>query len=223
MAAHCCSACLSSQRDAESRFESAFSYEGVEVYTEVYTKDITFLLRLLESSKQSGLLLVEAPGPTESPWQGRFQLHNGMVMSCVLLSKADGRVALSNEEAITWITSQGKLEWHMQTEAEASHPTRALSSPLPGTDEAREEAVQERFAEEPVPPAPGKNQLASIPQRTEKGKLVPGTAFTSRDHRQVLGLVDGQRTVQEIAQLLHRPADFIIRVLQELRAAGFIV
>ncbi|HKV56644.1 MAG TPA: hypothetical protein VJO32_00120 [Ktedonobacteraceae bacterium] len=193
----------------------------------MYTKDLTFLLRLLGSSKQSGVLLVEAPGPNESPWQGRFQLNNGMVTSCVLLNKADGRVVLRNEEALAWITSQGKLEWQMEDEAEAPRPPAQPSLtpprlPPPGGAPAREE----RYYEEdplPLPPTVGKSQLAIVPQRTEKGKFVPGNVFASREHRQVLGLVDGQRTVQEIAQLLHRPADFIIYVLQELQAAGFIV
>ncbi len=188
----------------------------------MYTKDITFLLRLLGSSKQSGVLLVEAPGPNKSPWQGRFQLDNGMVTSCVLLNKVDGRVVLRNEEALAWITSQGRLEWQMEDEAEAPPSPTPPRLPAPGGEIAREE----RYYEDdplPAPPALGKNQLAIIPQRTEKGKIVSGNVFTSRDHRQVLGLVDGQRTVQEIAQLLHRPADFIIYVLQELQAAGFIV
>jgi hypothetical protein len=193
----------------------------------VYTKDITFLLRLLGSSKQSGILLVEAPGPNESPWQGRFQLNNGMVTSCVLLNKADGRAVLRNEEALAWITSQGKLEWQMEEDAETAPPPPPpprtpprLPSPTGGLP--RDERY---YYEENLPPAPSpveKSQLAIVPQRTEKGRVVPGNAFASRDHRQVLGLVDGQRSVQEIAQLLHRPADSIIRVLQELQAAGFI-
>src|SRR5215831_8138013 len=82
-----------------------FTTKGLRC-TQVYTKDLTFLLRLLGSSKQSGILLVEAPGPNESPWQGRFQLNSGMVISCVLLNKADGRAVLRNEEALAWITSQ---------------------------------------------------------------------------------------------------------------------
>jgi predicted transcriptional regulator len=52
---------------------------------------------------------------------------------------------------------------------------------------------------------------------------VPSNAFASREHRQVFALVDGQRTIEEIAHLLHRPSDVIVGVLQELRAAGFIV
>src|SRR5215469_13677566 len=100
---------------------SAFYSEGLRC-TQVYTKDITFLLRLLGSSKQSGVLLVEAPGPNESPWQGRFQLNNGMVTSCVLLNKADRRAVLRNEEALAWITRQGKLEWHLEEEGQPSAP-----------------------------------------------------------------------------------------------------
>ncbi len=156
-----------------------------------------------------------------------------MVTSCVLLSKADGRVVLRDEEALAWITRQGKLEWQMEDEAEALAPPTLPPQtpprlPPPGPGLAREDHVyREEYTYEEGPlPAPltvGKSQLAIIPQRTEKGRFVPGNTLTSREHRQILGLVDGQRNVQEIAQLLHRPADFILRVLQELQAAGFII
>jgi hypothetical protein len=183
----------------------------------VLTKDITFLLRLLGSSKQSGVLFVEAPGPDESPWQGQFQLNNGMVTSCVLLNKADRRPVLRNEEALAWITRQGKISWRL--EETASPPEPALPLLPPAGETIREDFYREA---NPLPPPP-RNQSGAIPQRTPKGKLVPSNTFASRDHRQVFALVDGQRSIEEIAQLLHRPSDFIIGVLQELRAAGFIV
>jgi hypothetical protein len=181
------------------------------------TKDITFLLRLLGSSKQSGVLFVEAPGPDESPWQGQFQLNNGTVISCALLNKADGRLVLTNEDALAWITRQGKLSWHLEEAAPPLEPAFQLLPP--GGETPRGGRHREEYL--PPPPLP-RNQPGTIPQRTPKGKLVPGNTFASREHRQVFALVDGQRTIEEIAQLLHRPSDFIISVLQELRAAGFI-
>ncbi len=180
------------------------------------TKDIAFLLRLLGSSKQSGVLFVEAPGPDESPWQGQFQLNNGMVTSCVLLNKADRRPVLRNEEALAWITRQGKLSWHLEETAPFPEPAPPLLPP--GGETTREDY----YREENPPPFPPRNQPGVIPQRTPKGKLVPSNTFASREHRQVFALVDGQRTIEEIAQLLHRSPEFIISVLQELQAAGFI-
>ena len=183
----------------------------------MYTKDITFLLRLLGSSKQSGVLVVEAPGPDESPWQAQFQLDNGIVRSCVLLDKANGRVVLRDEEALQWITARGRLEWHME---EAEPPPNPLPRLLPPGNEPGREDV---YAAEELPPTLGSKQLRMIPQRALTGNIVSGDVFVSREHRQVFALVDGQRTIEEIAQLLHRPSDFIIGVLQDLQARGLIV
>lgn len=181
----------------------------------MYTKDITFLLRLLGASKQSGILLVEAPGPAASPWQGRFQLDKGAVLSCQILNKADGRVVLRNDEALRWLTSQGRLSWRLEENAQRSDPFPPALPP-PG-ETTREEQHEEEF-----PSALRRNQLSSIPQRTSKGKFLSVNAFASREHRQVFALIDGQRTVEEIVSLLHKPPEAIFRILQELQAAGFI-
>lgn len=184
----------------------------------MYTKDITFLLRVLGSSKQSGVLLVEGPGPDESPWLGQFQLDKGMVLSCAVLDKASARVVLKNEEALQWLTARGKLKWHLQEEGmpPPAPPPRLLP---PGKDTSREDAITAG----PPPLPPTKSLLRAVPQRTLTGITAPANALVSREHRQVYALVDGQRTIEEIAQLLHRSPEFIIGIVQDLHAQGFIV
>ncbi len=184
----------------------------------MFTKDITFLLRLLGSSKQGGVLLVEGPGPDESPWLGQFQLDKGIVLSCVVLDKSSGRVVLRNEEALQWLTARGKLKWHLQEE---DTPPPAPSPRLlpPGKDTRREDA----YTTESPPLPPTKNLLRAIPQRAALGNTAPANTLVSREHRQVYALVDGQRTIEEIAQLLHRPSEFIISIVQDLQVKGFIV
>jgi hypothetical protein len=183
----------------------------------VYTKDIAFLLRLLGSSKQSGVLLVEAPGPDTSPWLGQFQLDKGRVLSCLVIDKTSGRVGLRDEEALQWLATRGKLEWRLQEEE--TLPPAPTPRLLPtGEDTQREET----HAAKP-PLAPPKNLLGAIPQRAMAETVASTSLLTSREHRQVYALVDGQRTIEEIAYLLHRPAEFIISILQELQARGLIV
>jgi hypothetical protein len=183
---------------------------------EVYTKDISFLLRVLHTSKQSGVLLVEAFGQDDSPWQGLFHLDNGAVITCLVRDKADGRVVLRNDEALRWLMNQGKLEWQLEKDAQLFKTTLPL--PPPG------ETPAEGFAAPaPPPPALERAQLEQIPQRTQKGKDVPVNAFASREHRQVLTLVDGRRTIEEIIALLHKPPETILRALQDLRVGGFIL
>jgi hypothetical protein len=184
----------------------------------VYTKDITFLLRVLGSSKQSGVLLIEDPGPDASPWLGQLQLDQGRVVSCVVSDQASGRVVLRNEEALQWLTARGRLKWQLQEEAilPPTPPPRLLP---PGKDTRREDA----YSTEPPPLPPAKNLLRAVPQRALTGNIAPANALVSREHRQVYALVDGQRTIEEIAQLLHRPSEFIIAILQDLQSQGFIV
>ena len=183
----------------------------------MYTRDITFLLRLLQTSKQSGVLSVEPPGPPEASWQGLFQLDAGVVKACLIRSKIDGHLLLGNEEALHWLTNQGRLEWHLEEDGQfpgAAPP--ALQAP-------EERRRMQRSAEEAPPVVGWSQQLARIPQRTQKGKVVPVNALASRDHRQVFALVDGRRSIEEIVTLLGRPPDIVIRLLQELRAIGLIL
>lgn len=180
------------------------------------TKDLSFLLQLLQTSKQSGLLFVEPPGPHEAPWQGRFRLDNGVVIACWLCDKTDGRVVLKDDEALRWLTSQGKLDWRLEEGTPSSAPSRPL---LPPPEETSRE---QRHDAEVRPSAVGKNQLRGIPRHTQKGRELSVNAFSSRDHRQVFTLIDGRRSIEEIASLLHKPPDAVIRLLQELQAAGLI-
>ena len=183
----------------------------------MYTKDITFLLRLLQTSKQSGVLFVEPFGQQESSWQGLFQLENGVVQSCFIRRKADGQVGLRNDDALRWLTTQGRLEWRL--DEQASFPG-ASPPALPAPEQSR--SVQRPFQER-APAAVWGNQLERIPQRTQKGKVVPVNALASRDHRQVFALVDGRRTIGEIVALLHKPPEAVISMLEQLRAIGLIV
>jgi hypothetical protein len=184
----------------------------------VFTKNLSFLLQLLRTSKQSGMLVVEPPGSHKSSWLGQFHLDKGVVVTCVIRNKADGRVLLSNDEAVRWLGSQGGLEWYLEEE---QVPPPEEAPPLrPAPEQIRSEQHRDPAA---LLPAMWKNQMRAIPRRTEKGKDVPLSTFASRDLRQVYTLIDGRRTIEEIVVLLHKPPDVIIRVLQVLHAAGFII
>lgn len=188
----------------------------------MYTKDLTFLLRLLHTSKQSGILFVEALEQGRSnglDWQGQFQLENGVVKSCLVCNKADGQELYRNEEAVHWLTLQGKLEWHMEEYAQS---TGALLPALPQSKETPGEQLQDEAAEDPQSPLVWGKQLKEIPLRTFSGNNAPVSAFASREQRQVFALVDGRRTIEGIVRLLHKPPDVVMRVLHELQLKGFI-
>lgn len=182
----------------------------------MYTKDIAALLRLLWTSKQSGMLFVEPLEQQGPSWQGLFHLDKGAVKSCVVRAKADGRVLLSNDEAIRWLISQGKLNWNLEEDTQSQN----LSVPLlPSPEEAQSNRGPDDYARPVFPP---KHQLESIPKRTQKGEALPLNAFASREHRQVFTLVDGRRTIEEIIYLLHKSPAAVLTILQELQMAGLI-
>jgi hypothetical protein len=190
----------------------------------VYTKDLTFLLRLLQTSRQSGTLFVESYGPNgsdEAIWQGQFQLVNGAVTSCLVCNKADRQVLFVGEEAVLWLTRQGKLEWRME---EGGVQTKdGMSSSYPRYEEDRKEQAHSESVEEAVQsPLVRSKQLKGVPLRTVRGNAASVGAFVSREQLQVFALVDGQRTIEEIVRLLHKQPDVVIRILQDLQAIGFI-
>ena len=182
----------------------------------MYTKDITALLRLLWTSKQSGMLLVEPVEQHGSSWQGLFHLDKGAVKSCVVRNKADGRVLLSNDEAIRWLISQEKLNWNLEEGVQPQNPSVLL---LPQPEEVPGNRRSDEYTQ---PTFARKNQLERIPKRTQKGEALSANAFASREHRQVFTLVDGRRTVEEIIHLLHKSPASVLSILQELQAAEFI-
>jgi len=194
--------------------------------TEVHTKNLTFLLRLLQTSKESGILFVEpseqngSHGGYGSAWQGQFQLDKGVVTSCLIRNKIEGQVWFSNDEAVNWLAEQGKLEWHLAKRAEFSEEW--LPPLLPYRETPREH-LREDVAPVLLPSSAEEGkQLSDIPQRIFTRDVTPVNALPSRAHRQVFALIDGQRTVEDIMHLLHKKPELVIQVLQELRGAGFI-
>jgi len=198
----------------------------------VYTKDLTFLLRLLQSSKQSGILFVEAPeqdGANDSSWQGQFQLENGVVKFCKVLDTRKGSVLFINDEAINWLISQGRLKWRIVEEdiqplIKMLPASSMPSNPTPSTIQPYERIQVDRQSTDSMQASLlWEKRRREVFQRTLRGNSALVNAFPSRDHRQVFALVDGRRNIEEIVQLLHKPPDVILRLLQELYMAGFIL
>src|SRR5215469_14117803 len=95
----------------------------------MYTRDLMFLLHLLQSAQQNGLLLVEAPDQSNSndaSWQGQIQLVDGAVKACAVFESKTGRVMFTNKDAINWLVAQEKLSWHIEENMQAS-----ILSPVP--------------------------------------------------------------------------------------------
>jgi len=184
----------------------------------VYTRNLENLLRLLQTSRQSGLLIVESAEPNGALWQGQLMIADGNVRACQVFRKADRQLLYTNEEALRWLIAQGKLNWNL--EKDVQYPTM-LSPMLQQPGNPAEERKNDSGTRSGYLRTPGE-RTGWIPRRTAKGMQFSGKSLASIEHLQVFTLVNGQNSIEGIARLLRKQPDTITRILNELRDAGFI-
>lgn len=180
----------------------------------MYTKDFNSLLNLLDVSQQSGTLLVEIPG---KGWQAEMQLENGKPLSCVLVAIADGRVLLQGMQAIQWLSGIGELQWRLE---EGRLPTSG--APLARPSNAIPYADRQTGKVDPgySSQTSQNGSLHIFPRRLNRHGVVDSS--WARDMRRVFALIDGTRSLEEIARLLHKSSEEVLSILQELASQGFI-
>lgn len=210
------------------------------------TRDLTNLLQLMQTSRQSGNLTIEPYAQNETSWQGFFRLVDGQITSCLVRGKSDSRILFRGNDAVRWLISpdRGKLQWSLE---EPSSPSDTFLPILPTKDSSEREEQSRAGETDPYPVIENNshrrdinrppqqavyisgsylNEQSILPgailKRTELGNKAPNSMFSSRDLRQVFALVDGHRTVEEIVRLLHKPPDFVVRLLNELKAAKLL-
>jgi hypothetical protein len=201
----------------------------------VYTKNLEHLLRLLQVSRQSGLLIVEPPEQERALWQGQFWLVEGTIRTCQIYQMSDMRVVLRNDDAIRWLIAQGRLSWRME-EGEQGPSTILPALPQPGGNTKHESEI-DLVSRETISSGPretissGPRETISsgpqervvwVPQRTARGAQIVAQSLGSFEHIQVFTLVNGQNTVEGIARLVRKPPGNILRILYDLRSAGLI-
>jgi hypothetical protein len=192
---------------------------------DVYTKDLESLLDLLGVSEQSGVLQVEQAEGEESgsPWNAQIHLVEGRVITCEVLRKEDGQVLLRDANALRWLSGLGGLVWNL---AETHRQTLTSSPSPPASVRAVKRNIDPRAALYQVDRHEGEisskqaSQSQTIPRRTARGKQTPVNPAWPRDHRIIFALIDGKKTIEEIALLLHKPPGLVQQVILELRAIG---
>lgn len=162
-----------------------------------YPLDLATILYILQGqSGQLQALLEEVPGMRE-PCQATVILLNGKVTSCFLETRR-GALVGQGERALNLLTGLGTVDWLWEPAAGAALP--APTGSLTGA-------------------------LSPIPYRREPLRQDVLEAC-SRLQRRVLGLVDGRRTIQDIATLLAVPPtehERLRAVLRELQMMGLII
>jgi len=189
----------------------------------VNVNDLTSLLWILKMSRQSGVVLVELREmkgrPTGEPWQAYLYLTEGKAVACYVYSKRDGRLLFSNEEAMRWLTKWGQREFAWV----ALTPEQSRSFHLP-----QQSATPQRLLPPPKRAAPAQRLDEVLPMSNkvvpQRLVLVEQDVMRSlpRNHRRVLALVDGKRSVEKIAAMLRLPLKNVEAVLSDLHKAGAI-
>ncbi len=212
------------------------------------TRDLANLLQLMQTSRQSGDLIIEPQVQSGTAWRGQIRLVDGQVTACQVRGTLDRRFGLRDNDAMRWLMNpeRGKLQWSLE---ELAPPPEVFLPILPANGDPRREEQSgmnrtnsypnvpsnpnmpnthplpqnDTFMPTPRPYSGGQSiQPGTILRRTELGNKAPGLVLSSRELRQVFALVDGHRTVEEIVRLLHKSPDSVVRLLDELKTARLL-
>lgn len=191
----------------------------------VYTEHVSHLLSLLDLSAQTGLLsLSPQEDPSAGPWRAWCELVEGKVKMCKVYQVSDQRVLVGGPLALEWLKAQGGMNWQMEGRSvPLSVQTEVQQRPGvfgEGTQPDRiTTTVNQLRASSPT----SFPQDSQRPRRTLLGQKMANLSAWSRLQRQVFALVDGERSLVEIVQLLaHRSFKEVEEAIDALRAAGYI-
>ncbi|GHO96005.1 hypothetical protein KSF_060530 [Reticulibacter mediterranei] len=164
------------------------------------TNNFASLLQHLNLSQQSGTLIVSRQGEA---WQARLHLRNGKWLDCSLLSGRNGRMLLDGEQVVYWLSQKGTLEWQLVDQQSHDRSNQ------------EQDNQQEHFVK---PPASVKSNVRLIPRR-----LTPTLSQKhAREVRHIFHLIDGKRSLEDVARLLHKPYEEVVRIAQMLVAEGIV-
>lgn len=171
--------------------------QGRQQRMQSYPLDLATILYLLQG--QSGRLqaILEAVPGVREPCQATIMLLEGKIATCFLETR-QGELVAQGERVLNLLTGLGTIDWLW----EAGFGTTLL-----------------------MPARNPTGALSPIPRRREPLRQDMLEAC-SRLQRRVLGLVDGRRTIQEIATLLAVPPTEFERlraVLRELQTMGLLL
>ena len=170
--------------------------EGKE--SPVYATDLMEVLHSLKQMSGQWTLHIEPVGNDEvnagEPWQAYLSLVAGQITTCQVYSRVDGRLLLLDQEALGWLANLRHFNWRLEPLSLPQAPAVSRYQP---------------FLAQQVP-----RRITQV----EKGVI----QAWPRKQRQVFGLVDGSRTIEQIAILLHQPPEEIAQILDGFGAMGVI-
>ncbi len=170
-----------------------------------YQLDIGSLLGIFSTQPIDWMLESQAP-----TYYIRITLLHGKIASCLFRQEED-KVTLEGETALQAIHRLGRISW-------------TVTRVPPGQDSSTTvtEASPSRTNSRPLVSGPSSvmyNPYLAVPAKT--ALLLDVTRFP-RLIQHIFFLVDGQKNVQQIAQLVGRTPEEVLGVLQRMREGGMI-
>ncbi len=164
-----------------------------------YTLDLRTLLQILARQKQNGVLyaeIVRIPD-IKKPGEVHLDIIEGNVHSCIIHLKTGG-VFAENSQALQIVSELGTLEWRWTA------------------------STTQKVTPWVVSPSSQEDSSTLIPQRTTSVEAM-ALHMLPHNHRRVLILVDGIRTISKISSMLSL-TDYreLFNVLHEMQAKGMI-
>lgn len=178
----------------------------------MYAIDLATILQLLREFRRSGILQAELPAGLprfKQLCQVVIELSQGEVTSC-FVKNASGQTLLSNYEALQELSLLEKVNWEFN-----ESPERPATSP----------------GQAPAPPPPQAfrpppRQTPTFPRSPVPHRLFYVSAADASNwpllHRQTFVLVDGKRSIEQIAAILSQPVHTVDGILQDLRSIGVV-
>ncbi len=190
----------------------------------MYTKNFASVLQILSFSQQSGVLQVSPFVKSDTPWHALLLLTDGMATECQVLSET-GILLQNGPDALLWLTNQGELTWSLSSLKDLS--SHELPFPPFQQDDRRTVGSSNTSFEDTVRqrelPAQTETALDKPTRtRTVTGELQSSYAMLSRTQRQIFNLINGRKTPEDIAELLHKTPAEVRQVIHDLSTEGFI-
>jgi hypothetical protein len=177
---------------------------------------LDMLLLILQSHQQTCRLQAEVPAgimATATHRLGKGKIHarcqaelvvvQGQVQSCFIREQQKGQIMFQEQIAFELLLQCGVLRWSMLREPDILAQL-ALSLTIEENPDRQTEEEQPLYPRQAVYLA--QEQLATLP----------------RKYRQVLNLVNGQREINELCQLLHCSREQLMEILADLAANHLI-
>ena len=191
----------------------------------MYIVKLTQLLRAFYISEQNGIVHLEPLHTTvEEPWTAYLHMHHGEVASCFVHNRNDGRILLESTKALQWLDTKEGFVWTL--DAPVPQVSQMSSALLHTASNAKDtelnspnmlyhaEANQYRQTPLPVQQVAPEWIEAMIPQRVQEN--IPVT--WPRVYTRIFALIDGQRSGEQIAALLHISPERVHLILRDLQA-----